>query len=68
MSGLGSIGVGVYGGLGAITNDRKFYFVTMLLRLTFATIQLSQWGWDENSAVICYEVIVAALAGVAALT
>jgi hypothetical protein len=64
---LGSIGVGVYGALGVITNDRRFYFVTMLMRLVFAGIQLSQWGWDENSGVIMYEISVTALAGVAAL-
>jgi hypothetical protein len=64
--GLGCIGVGAYGAWGALSNNRSFYVLTFILRLTFATIAYLSWGWEENAPVIMYEGGVAILAAFAA--
>lgn len=61
--GLGSLGMGVYGLVGAISGDRVFFYITSGLRLAFAALVLLIWGrWGVAS----YELIVAGLSWVAA--
>ncbi|KAK5165409.1 uncharacterized protein LTR77_008938 [Saxophila tyrrhenica] len=64
--GLGSIGVGAYGALGAYSNDRHFYALTALMRYTFAATVLTQWDRDQNGVAI-YEILVAGTAMLASV-
>lgn len=65
--GLGSIGVGVYGAWGASTSYRRFFLITLFLRMAFATIAFQLWGWDSSSRVVMYEVAVAFIAALGAI-
>jgi len=62
-AGLGSLGVGWYSLVFAWSGNRTFFLATVPIRLTFAGLILSQWGW---SGVVGYEASVAVVAAVAA--
>lgn len=58
------VGVGVYGFAGAWTDDKRFFWVTVGLRLGFVGVMV---GVGESWGVVVYEGCTAGMAAVAAV-
>ncbi|KAK4617578.1 hypothetical protein CLAFUW4_12451 [Fulvia fulva] len=64
--GLGSLGVGIYGAAGALSNDRRFFVVTAAMRFLFGLIVATQWDWDANWEVFAYKWGICCISAMAA--
>lgn len=64
FTGLGMVGVGVYGFAGALVDDTRFFWVTVGLRAAFTGVMLSV---GESWGVVGYEALTAGMAGLAAV-